>query len=131
MALQFAVATRNALLDAMETDIGASPTLEIRTGAPPADCATADSGTLLATIALPSDFLAAASGGSKAKAGTWQVNASGTGTAGHFRMKASGGAVKIQGTVAASGADMNVDNVSVASGQQITVTGFTLNAPGA
>ena len=70
MALQFSVTVRNARLDAVETAIGASAVLKIRSGAAPANCATADSGTVLATCSLPSDWMAAASSGSKAKSGT-------------------------------------------------------------
>lgn len=133
MAFQFSTAARNAALDAIETAIGASPTLEIRTGAPPATCATADSGTVLATMALPSDFLAAASGGSKALAGTWQdAAADAAGTAGHFRIK-QGATCHIQGTVTISGGggDLTLDNNVLASGQQVTITSFTITAGGA
>lgn len=128
MALQYSVAVRNAKLDAVETTIGTAPTLEIRTGAPPANCAAADSGTVLATLTLPSDWMAAASSGSKALAGTWQdTSADGTGTAGHFRIKA-GATCHIQGTVGTSGTDMIVDNTSFNVGQSFTVTAFTLTA---
>lgn len=130
MALQLSVAVRNAKLDAIETAIGADAILKIRTGAPPATCATADSGTVLATLALPSDYLAAASGGAKAKSGTWQDgSADAAGTAGHFRLYASDGSTcHGQGTVTAtgSGGDMTVDNVVFAVAQVFTVTGFTL-----
>jgi hypothetical protein len=126
MSLQFAVSTRNARLDAIETDIGTSPTLEIRTGAAPADCATADSGTLLATLALPSDFMAAASGGSKAKSGTWQVAAAAAGVAAHFRIKTSGSVVKLQGTCGLGSGDLSLDNTNIAVGQTVTVTAFTI-----
>jgi hypothetical protein len=44
MAIQLAVSTRNARLDAIESDAGVSAILKIRTGAAPADCAAADSG---------------------------------------------------------------------------------------
>lgn len=126
--LQYSVAVRNAKLDAVESTIGTAPTLEIRTGAPPANCAAADSGTVLATLTLPSDWMAAAASGSKALAGTWQdTSADGTGTAGHFRIKA-GATCHIQGTVGTSGTDMIVDNTSFATGQSFTVTAFTLTA---
>ena len=82
MALQFSVAVRNARLDAIETAIGTAAVLKIRSGAPPANVATADSGTVLATLSLPSDWMAAASGGTKAKAGTWEdASADAAGTA--------------------------------------------------
>lgn len=73
MALQYSVGVRNAKLDAVETTIGTAPILEIRSGAPPADCATADSGTLLASMTLPSDWMAAAASGQKAKSGNCSV----------------------------------------------------------
>ena len=133
MAFQFSVASRNAALDAIETTIGTAPTLEIRTGAAPATCATADSGTVLATMTLPSDWLAAAASGSKALSGTWQdTSADAAGTAGHFRIKA-GATCHIQGSVTATGGggDMTLDNAVLASGQQVTITSFTITAGGA
>jgi len=133
MAFQFSTASRNAALDAIETAIGTAPTLEIRSGAVPANCAAADAGTLLASMALPSDWMAAASAGSKGLSGTWQdLSADAAGTAGHFRIK-QGATCHIQGTITATGGggDMTLDNTSIASGQQVTVTSFTLNAGGA
>ena len=105
MALQLSTSVRNARLDAIETTVGVSAILKIRSGAPPADCGTADSGTVLATMTLPSDWLAAASSGSKAKSGTWQdTSADAAGTAGHFRIYDSGGTTcHLQGTVTATG----------------------------
>lgn len=135
MSFQFSVAARNAWLDAIETAIGASAILKIRTGAVPATCATADAGTVLATMALPSDWMAAASAGSKALAGTWQDTAAdATGTAAHFRIYATDGTTcHIQGTVTITGGggDMTLDNTSIATGQQITITAFSITAGGA
>lgn len=132
MALQFSVAVRNAKLDAVETTIGTSAVLKIRTGSVPADCATADSGTVVATLSLPSDWMAAASSGSKAKSGTWSdTSADATGTAAHWRLYASDGTTcHAQGTVTATGGggDLTVDNVSFASSQSFTVTAFSLTA---
>lgn len=132
MAVQFSVAARNAMLDSLETTIGTSAVLKIRTGAVPANCATADSGTVLATLSLPSDYFAAASSGSKAKSGTWQdSSADATGTAAHFRLYASDGTTcHSQGTVTATsgGGDLEVDNTSFASGQPFTVTSWTWTA---
>ena len=101
-----------------------------RSGAPPANCAAADAGTVLATINLPSDWMDAATGGTKSKAGTWtDASADATGTAGHFRLYASDGTTcHAQGSVGTSGTDMIVDNTSFASGQSFTVTAFTLTA---
>lgn len=130
MAIQFSVAVRNARLDAIETAIGTSAIMRIRTGAAPASCATADSGTVLATLNLPSDWMAAAASGSKSMSGTWQdSSADASGTAGHFRIYDSTGTTcHLQGTVTATGGggDLQVDNVNFATGQQFTVTSFTL-----
>lgn len=129
MAVQDSVAVRNARLDAWETAVGASPILKIRSGAQPASCAAADSGTVLATIALPADWMAAASAGSKAMLGTWQDNsADASGIAGHWRLYASDGTTcHTQGsvTVTGGGGDMTVDNTNFAVGQQFSITGFT------
>jgi hypothetical protein len=116
MALQFSVGVRNARLDAIESTVGTTAVLKIRTGAAPATVATADSGTVLATLTLPSDWMAAAS-------------ADATGTAAHFRIYASDGTTAhIQGTVTATGGggDMTVQNTSFASGQPFSVTTFTI-----
>lgn len=135
MSFQFSTTARNAALDGIETAIGTSAILKIRSGSAPADCGTADSGTVLATLNLPSDWLAAASGGSKSKSGTWEdTSADAAGTAGHFRIYATDGTtVHMQGTVTATGGggDMTLDNTSIASGQQVTITSFTLSAGGA
>jgi len=133
MATQLSVAVRNAMLDAIETAIGASAVLKIRTGAPPASVSTADSGTVLASLTLPSDWLAAASNGSKAKNGTWEdSSADAAGTAAHYRIYASDGTTAhIQGTVTATGGggDLLVDNAVFAAGQSFTITAYTLNMP--
>jgi hypothetical protein len=130
MAVQLSTSVRNARLDAIETTIGTSAVLKIRTGAQPATVATADSGTVLATLNLPSDWLAAAGSGSKAKSGTWEdTSADAAGTAAHFRIYASDGTTAhIQGSVTATGGggDLTLDNTSIASAQQVTITGFTL-----
>lgn len=130
MAIKLSVTVRNARLDAIETAIGTGAVLKIRSGAAPTNITDADAGTVLATLTLPSDWLAAASSGSKAKSGTWEdASADATGTAAHFRVYASDGTTQhLQGTVTATGGggDMTVDNVSFAAAQAFTVTGFTL-----
>lgn len=130
MAVQFSVAVRNARLDAFETTVGASAVMKIFTGSPPANCASADSGTVLATLNLPSDWMAAASGGSKSLSGSWQdLSADATGTAGYFRVYATGGTVcGMQGTLSTSGGggDMIVNSTAFTAGQSFTVNTFTL-----
>lgn len=128
MTIQLSTTVRNARLDVIESTIGTSPIMRILSGTPPADCAAAQSGTLLAELTLPSDWMAAASSGSKTKSGTWQdAAADAGGTAGYFRIYNSGGTTcHIQGTVGTSGTDMIVDSTSFALGQPFTITAFTL-----
>ena len=130
MALQLSVAARNGRLDAIETEAGASAILMIRTGAQPANCAAADTGTVLATLNLPADYLAAAGSGTKAKSGTWEdTSADATGTAAHFRIyKSDGVTCVIQGSITATsgGGDMELNNTSIATGQAVTITSFVL-----
>ena len=136
MALKYSVDVRNARLDAIETTVGTSAILKIRTGAPPANCAAADSGTVLSTVNLPSDWMAAAASGEKSKSGTWEdTSADATGTAAHFRIYDSGGSTcHIQGTVtsvATGTGDMLVDNDAFAAGQNFTVSSFKITSANA
>lgn len=134
MAFQFSVAVRNAAIDAIETAIGAAPTLEIRSGTIPANAGTADTGsTLLASMVLPADWMTAAANGSKTLLGTWSdTSADAAGIASFFRIKVST-TCHIQGTITATGGggDMTLDNTNIAPGQQIVITAFTLTAGGA
>ena len=124
------------MLDAIETATGTSAILKIRTGAQPATCATADSGTVLATINLASDWAAAASGGTKSWSGVpvSDSSADATGTAAHFRLYASDGTTcHEQGTVTITGGggDLTVDSTSFTIAQQFNITAWTWTAPGA
>ena len=141
MALTISEALKDQVLDGILNAAAGinfdSGVLEIRTGAAPGADAAAG-GTLLASMTLPADAFGAASGGSAAKAGTWQdATADAAGTAQHFRIKQSGdsgGATgstdeRIEGTVTATsgGGDIELDNSSIAVGQQVTITSFSLS----
>lgn len=134
MALQYSVAVRNARLDAIETTIGTAAVLKIYdlTAGAPANCAAAITATVLATLTLPSDWMNAASSGTKTLLGTWSdTSADASGTADFFRLFASDGTTcGAQGTVTATGGggDMTVDNTSFAAAQSFTVTTFTITA---
>jgi hypothetical protein len=130
MALQYSVEIRTAKQATIETTVGTAPILEFNSGSPPADTATARSGTLLAIGTLPSDWLAAAASGAVSKTGTWTATGVASGTIGYFRIYAAGSPslCHMQGTVGTSGTDMTVDNTSVAAAQVITVNTFSLTA---
>ena len=134
MTFLSSLAVRQTMLDAMETLIGTGATLEIRSGAQPDDITAADTGTLLATVALPDDWLndAAASGQDAVKTllGTW-ADANGVdadGTAGHYRLKDSLAAVHFEGSITATGGggDMTLDNTVLATGQEFSITNWSV-----
>ena len=137
MALQLSVAVRNGMLNAIETAVGTSAKLKLYdlTAGAPENCAAEIAGTVLATLDLPSDWMAAADSGAKAKEGTWaDSSADAAGTADYWRLFASDGSTcHAQGTVTATGGggDLTVDNTVLASAQSFTVTAFTLTAANA
>lgn len=135
MALQLSAAVRNAMLDAIEVAIGASAILRIRSGAAPANVAAASTGTVLATLNLPANWMQDAAAGVKALLGTWQDTAAdASGVAAHFEVVANDGTTRhMQGTVTATGGggDLTLDNASIVSGQTVTVTSFSLTTPNA
>lgn len=129
MTIQMGTALRNARSAAIETTIGTSAKVQIRTGAQPATPATADSGTLLAEFALASDWSTQTGGVLTFSSTPISATASGTGTAAHYRIKDSAGTTcHMQGTVTATGGggDLTVDNASIASGQSVQITGWTI-----
>lgn len=133
MAIQYSTVLRNNQLDQVEVTTGATARLHLYSGAPPANCGTAASGTKLLDFALPADWMNAASAGAKTKLGTWTgTGLTGTGTAaGHFRVyDSSNTTCHMQGTVTVTGGggDMTLDNVSIALNQTVTINTFTMNA---
>jgi hypothetical protein len=126
LSYQLSTAVRNARLDTVESTIGTSAQLKVRTGAPPANCAAADTGTVLASMTLPADWMAAAAAGSKALSGTWQdASADATGTAGHFRIYDSAGTTcHVQGT-AGTNVVLTTSALTAANGNVLTFAATT------
>ena len=88
MAVQYGTTLRNTWLDDWETTIGTNAKIYFRTGSPPANCAAADTGTLLVEFDLATDWASAASGGSKSLSGLpLAAVAVATGAVGHYRIK--------------------------------------------
>lgn len=132
--LQYSTKVQNARLNAIETEIGPAPRLDIFDAVQSPDCAAAPAGNLIASGNLPSDWMAAAAAGVVGKTGTWTVTGvlSG-GTARGFRIHRSGSPSEcdIQGTAGPTGSptyDMGLDNVSISNGQVVTVTAFNITS---
>lgn len=129
MTVQYSTSLRNNQLDQVESTIGTGPLLQIRTGAQPANCAAADSGTLLVEITLPSDWMNVAAAGQKTLAGVWSGTASGNGVAEHFRIKdSSGTTTHMQGSVGEGSGDLSLDETTISSGQTVDVNTFAIAA---
>jgi hypothetical protein len=130
MAVQLSTSVRNARLNAIESTISTSAVLKGWTGSQPATCATADSGTLLFSITLPSDWMAAASSGAISMLGAWEdASANATGTAAHFRIyESTATTCHMQGTITATdgGGDMTIASTSITAGQVVEVTSFSI-----
>lgn len=134
MALRLATAARNAAADAVVDliDAGAGAgTVKIYTGSQPATGDTAESGTLLATIAYADPAFGSAASGTATATDPAAVNASATGTAGWFRVEDSTGANVFDGDVTATGGGgvMTLSTTSLVSGSPVDITSFTVTMP--
>ena len=140
MSVNYSTAVRIAMLDAIETVVGANARLIFYTGTKPALCSDAPTGDVVATLALTGnsgDWLSAASAAgnvvtkTKHPASSWSASATFAGTVGYYRIYNSTVTVcHEQGTVTASGGggDITLDNIVVALSQTITITGKTITA---
>jgi hypothetical protein len=129
MTIQLSIAARNARLDAIETAAGTGAILRVYTGAQPADCATTNAGTLLASITLGSDWSAAAANGTKAFSSLpLTTTATTSGTAGYYRLHHSTNttASMMQGSIGQGSGDLQLDNTSIQTGQTINITAWTI-----
>ncbi len=146
MAIQYSTNLRQNLASAIGLFLGntttACPTvppttgtfsINLYTGAPPANCGTAEAGTLLATGSLPlgANITTGTGAVATALAGTWTMTGSAAGTAGHFRVLDSAGNCVMQGTAGTSGTDMILASATIASGMTINITSFTDTIGGA
>lgn len=129
--MQLSTDIRNAQLDDIETLTGLSPVMKIFDGSLPVNCAASDMGNVLATMALPADWLLPAADGLKEKSGTWQDPAADAGgTATVFRIYTSGGVCKIQGTISDPNGDgdMTIANTALLVNQEIKIIYFAFLA---
>jgi hypothetical protein len=132
MASNFKISTaaRNAAANA----IGAlcnGGTIQIRTGAPPANVSDADSGTLLGAPGFGGTAFGSAANGTAAANAISSATAAASGDAGHFRAKDGSSNTVFQGTAgnAADSADMTFDNKSIVAGGTIAISSLTLTVP--
>lgn len=128
-----------AALDALLAKLnvgGTAGVIKIFTGAMPATCETADSGTRLATLTLSTTAFPASTdptttglATATANAITSDTNAAATGTAGYFRAYDSAGVCIVQGTVGTSAADMILNTTSIVTGATVAITSWVVTLP--
>lgn len=130
MALAFATALRNNMLDQIKTslDAGAGAALiRIYDGTRPATGGTAT--TLLAELTCTDPSAgAAASGVLTFSTITQDSSADATGTATWFRMVDSTAAFVMDGNVGTSGSDLNLTTTAIVSTQPVSISSATITA---
>ena len=127
MAAGYAVALRNAKLDAVTTFIGSAAKLEIYSGTQPATGGAET--TTLATFTLGTPFAGAASAGVLTGTLPADVNASATGTASWARIyKADGTTFCMDLSVGTSGTQVIMNSVSLTTGVACSITAITITA---
>jgi hypothetical protein len=134
MAIRLSTAARNTLLDSGVNTMFDGQRLDIYSGVQPGTADTAPTGTLLATITLPADTFAAATGGSIAKNGTWSGTVTVAGTPGYYRLRKTSDLgttnttdIRIDGTVGTTGTDMIIDVSPFQLNGVFTVNTFTFS----
>lgn len=129
MALGLSTLTRNGMMDAITTQIGASGKVRIYSGVRPATGGAAT--VLLAEDALSATSAPAAASGVLTFNAITTANATATGTASWFRVLTSANVAVIDGDVAVSGSDMNLNTTAIVSGGPVAISSWTLTAPNA
>jgi len=148
MTQQYSATHRTNAMTQLNTDIGASAVIKVFSGSAPANCAAADTGTLLATFAGNAGGFGTASAGvltASAVASTTGAAGAGTGTnAGYFRIYPTAATTTndvVQGTVfpsvalstsASTSANSNILNFTattgVAVGMSVSGTGVAVGS---
>lgn len=128
MSFQQSTLARNGEGDAFTAAVGNAGKLSILTGAVPANCAAAETGTLLAQHTLGSPFAPAASGGVVSPTLPANVNAVATGTAGYYRVyKADGTTCVGQAPIA----DITLNTTAIVLGGPVAVNSWSITIGGA
>lgn len=140
MSVNYSTAVRIAMLDAIETAIGANARIVFYTGAKSTLCSDAAPAGVVATLALTGnggDWLSAASAAAnvvtktKHPSSSWSATATAAGTVASYRIYDSTlTTCHEQGTVTGTGGggDITLDNVVVALNQTITITSKVITA---
>jgi hypothetical protein len=121
---------RNAIVTATGSQFDGG-TLDIYTGSAPGPGNTA-TGTLLASITVPTPAFGTASNGTVSKAGTWDSVASASGAPGYFRLISSDSSQVREGTAGTAATVMILSGLvdgEIIQGGTVTVTAYSITQP--
>ena len=133
MAIQYSLTHRTNAMSTLNTDIGINAVIKLFSGAAPANCGTADTGTLLVQFAGNAAAFGSAASQVLTASAVASVTAAATGTPGYFRIYPSAATTTnavTQGTVGTTGTDMILTAATVTAGQTINFSSLTVTAFG-
>lgn len=133
MAIQYSLTHRTNAMTQLNTDIGINAVIKLFSGAAPANCGTADTGTLLVQFAGNAGGFGTAASQVLTAAAVASVTAAASGTPGYFRIYPNAVTTTnavTQGTVGTSGTDMILTAATVTAGQTVNFTSLTVTAFG-
>ncbi|KNA31054.1 hypothetical protein ADU20_27430 [Burkholderia pseudomallei] len=128
MTMGFSTTLRDAMLDAITTQAGASALLNIYSGTRPATGGALSGNTLLAQLTCNATFAPASSGGVLTLNSIASNAAAATGTATWARLTTSGGTFVADFSVGTSGTEIIIATTSITSGATVSVTSATITA---
>lgn len=127
MTIRRTDAVRNALMDVLDTQRGASAQVQVRSGT---NAGTGGQGVLLAQLTgNVGGWAGAAAGGVlTSSAITADSSADATGTAGHYQLNTSAALFLESGLLDVGGTDgVTIDNASITAGQTVQMSGNWVN----
>lgn len=133
MAVQYSLTHRTNAMTQLNTDIGSAAAIKLFSGAAPATCATADTGTMLVLFAGNAGGFGTAASQVLTASAVASVTAAASGTPGYFRIYPTAATTTnavLQGTVGTSGTDMILTAATVTAAQTINFTSLTVTAFG-
>ncbi|HEX3587796.1 MAG TPA: hypothetical protein VH024_17485 [Candidatus Angelobacter sp.] len=126
MTINYSYQLRTNKVAQTQLTIGGSGVMKIFSGVEPSNCAAADPAGLLCSINLPATFMQS-SGGIGTLVGRWTGVGIAVGSAASFRIYDGSGICHIQGNVVT---DLVMASTAITVGLPVTVTGFSVTAPG-
>lgn len=133
MATQYSLTQRTAQMSSLNTGIGINAVIKIFSGTVPANCGTADTGTLLVTFAGNATAFGTVTGQVLTASAVANATGAATGTAGYYRIYPAAATTTnaiTQGTCGTTGTDMILTNTSIATGQTCVFSSLTVTAFG-